>query len=190
MPWFVPALIGAGGFGLSLFGQRARRRQAQQMAKMIADMQNPQRIMNESNLLYQGMLQGPAFSQAQGDILSGARAAQQQLASRASLGSGVTGGINEMKMAMGQSLPGFGMGQLRSNFFNQAMQTVLQNIRDRVGLSMSQMGQPSGFENSLGSLYAALGPLLQQWMASQGMGGMSSGPIRQAPGYNPWQLAP
>jgi hypothetical protein len=196
--WLLPALLTAGGMGSSLWASGQRRNEFNRMMRMMQYYQSPKNILAETEGLYRGMLQSPMFSSAQGDVLSGARAAQSALQGRM-VGSGVTGGMNVMGQALGAGLPGIEMGKLRSGMFANALEQTQRNIAGRLQMAGGTMGQPSGAETTLGSLFAALGPLLRQWMLTRRLnpGGQGSGMLpaagwNGAPNINPsdqlWQM--
>jgi len=185
LPWLIPALFSAGGIGSSFWAQGQRQAQFNRIMNMIKWAQNPQNVLGETTGLYNGMLASPMFTAARNDVFSGAQQAQNSLDARM-VGSGVTGGMNSMQQAMGASLPGLRMADLRGNLWNSALGSTQQNIAGRIGVAAQALGQPSGAENIMGSTLAALGPMIQAYMYKNRMGGMRQNPHMFANDWANW----
>lgn len=150
---------GAGLFGLMSPGPEES---IEKRFKQLEKLAGPVALTNRTRQLYNLFSQSPAMSAAQADVLRGSNVLRQGL--QRSLGQrGLsTSGIGAVAVPMAESAASFGLGQLKAQTWQQAMEASIQSL-------MSQLGMAAGADRDkqfeiFGALLGALGPLGRDFM--------------------------
>jgi hypothetical protein len=156
---FAPGILN-GLFGL-LGGNPQKKLQ-----KKINRLLSPENQKALTNQFYQQALGSPAFSQAQGQIATGANQAGSDIASSLAQRGIGTSGTGAILPGLISSLVGSQQAGLRTSAFqgaqNQAQNTIQQQIANLQGTS-----GPSQTQQLFASGLDALGPILAQYFNQQ-----------------------
>lgn len=155
---FAPALVG------KLFGDPNKR-----LRKDVRNLTSAGNVGRVTNQFYQQALQSPAFSQAQGNIATGANVAGADIARNlASRGIGTTG-VGSIVPGLMSSVVGGQQANLRTTAFQGAQNQAQQQIQAQLEALMGTQGPSPAQQLTAGGLEALI-PLLSQYFASLGGG--------------------
>ena len=163
-----PLLVGflsslAPGLLSKLFGGKDPR---EKLRAEIARLTSPANVGNVTNQFYQQALGSPAYSQAQGEIASGANQTSNQVASSlAQRGLGTTG-TGAILSSLTPSLVGSQQAGLRTTAYQGAQGQAQTSIQALLNALLGTQG-PSRTSQLFAGGISALGPLLESYIRSR-----------------------
>jgi hypothetical protein len=165
----LPA-IGLGLAGLSaissLFGHKAPK---QFSSGAIASQFGPDALNKDYQRLFSLMASNPGFQgQLAGINMAGQNLGQGLAASFANRGL-TSSGVGTIAQNLGNATGGFetnrAVGELSGNALTAAQQSLMERLRAWAALQGQSIGQPSGIDSILGSLFGAAGPAIAGYSA-------------------------
>lgn len=168
-PMILASLLGlAPGLLSSIFGGDPQKKLRQQLLQLMS----PQHLAMLQNQFQQQAMASPAYSQAQGQIASGANATAGNLAS--SLGArGIgTSGTGALLSSLTPSIVGSQQAGLNTAVSQLAGNQAQNAVQGQVGALQGTSG-PSQTRQLFGAGLDFLGPLLQQWLSGMKTGGQN-----------------
>ena len=152
------------------------------LRKQIAQLMSAQNVGKATEGFYQQAIGSPAYGQAQGTIAAGANQAGGQLASALGARGIGTSGSAAVLQSLIPSLVGSQQAGLRTTAYQSAQDRAMQQIQAQIAALTGSQGPSQSSQLFAGGL-GALGPILQQYLASRGGGGggwnMYGGPTSQ-----------
>ena len=162
----LPALM---SFAPALFNKLLGRDPAKELRRRVAQLTSAGNVGKLTNEFYQQAQGSPAFSQAQGNIATGANIASADVArSLAARGIG-TSGQGAILSGLTPSLVGSQQAGLRSSAYQGAQNQAQQAIQAQLAAlgGAPQFGAPSPTQGFFGAGLEAFAPFLQQYLKSK-----------------------
>lgn len=121
----------------SLGGMFFKDNSTERLLRMLQERTSPGALTKETQQLYQMMLNSPAFSASMRNMLGGVSSARTGMASALANRGLTSTGIGSITQGAGSSLAGFGMSNLYSDYYKQAMQKATELMQMRIPGSLA-----------------------------------------------------
>jgi len=169
-PTIIASLISLAPALLSgLFGGNPQKK----LQKKINRLLSPENQKALTNQFYQQALGSPAFSQAQGQIATGANQAGSDIASSLAQRGIGTSGTGAILPGLISSLVGSQQAGLRTSAFQGAQQQAQNTLQQQIANLQGTSG-PSQTQQLFAGGLDALGPILAQYFSQQKQGQLPS----------------